>query len=142
MTTQRVLLVFPRSESDKPVVNELIRRFDLTVNLIRARITPEEEGHMVLDLIGRQKDIREGLRHIRDMRIQVDETTKGLQWDANRCVHCGNCISHCPTDALSVKDRKTMAIGFDSDSCIECLSCIKNCPYGACTSLFLQGHVN
>ena len=139
MVTKRVLLVFPKTEADKPIINELIKYYGLTVNLIRARITPEEEGHMVLDLIGQKGDIQKGLNYIRDLNIHVNETNKGLQWDSNCCVHCGNCISHCPTDALFIEDRKTMTINFNSDICIECLSCIKNCPYGACTSIFLYG---
>ncbi len=142
MITKRVLLVFPKAEADKPIVNELIKYYDLTLNLIRARITPEEEGHMVLDLIGKKSDIQEGLKYINDLDIHVSETNKGLQWDSDLCSHCGNCISHCPTDALFIKDRKTMEVEFNSDICIECLGCIKNCPYGACTSLFLYDRNN
>ncbi len=113
MITKRVLLVFPKSEADKPVINELIKYYNLTVNLIRARITPEEEGHMVLDLIGQKTDIQKGLKYIKNLDIRVNETNKGLEWDGNICVDCGNCISHCPTDALFIKDRKTMKMDFN-----------------------------
>jgi L-aspartate semialdehyde sulfurtransferase ferredoxin len=137
MITKRILLVFPKTEADKPLVNDLIRYYNLTINIIRARISHEEEGHLLIDILGSQKDIQKGLKFIRSLDITINETNKGLQWDRSSCVQCSNCVTHCPTDALYIKDRKTMEIDFNEDLCIECLSCIKNCPYGSCSSLFL-----
>jgi L-aspartate semialdehyde sulfurtransferase ferredoxin len=92
---------------------------------------------LLIDILGSQKDIQKGLKFIRSLDITINETNKGLQWDRSSCVQCSNCVTHCPTDALYIKDRKTMEIDFNEDLCIECLSCIKNCPYGSCSSLFL-----
>lgn len=38
MTSQVVRLVYPESLLSVPVINQLIRRYDLTVNILRAQI--------------------------------------------------------------------------------------------------------
>ncbi len=53
-----------------------------------------------------------------------------------RCTHCGDCLAHCPTDALRIADPATRAVAFEPGACVECLACLKICPFGACTSLF------
>ncbi len=140
MLTKRILLVFPKTEVEQPIVNDLIRYYNLTVNILRASISPEEEGHMLVDILGTKEDLQKGLKFLRSLEISVNETNKGLQWDRDSCVQCSNCVTHCPTDALYIKDRATMKIDFREDLCIECLSCIKNCPYGSCSSLFVNNH--
>lgn len=133
---KKILVIFPKTDVHKPVINELIKDNNLSVSILRAQITPEEEGHMMMELIGEEKDIKAGLKLLKKSGSQVFEAEKGLQWNKDKCIQCGNCISHCPTDALSIVDRETMEVAFNSDTCIECLSCIKNCPFGACASIF------
>lgn len=136
MMTKRLLLVFPQYAAEQPIISALVRDFQLDVNIYRARITEDEEGYMVLDIKGEETGIRKGIAYIKRFDIAINETERGLHWDEDRCVSCTNCLSHCPTEALYIPDRKTMKVNFDSDKCIECLSCIANCPYGACSSLF------
>ena len=45
------------------------------------------------------------------------------------CNQCGECITVCPTGALS-KDRKGI-IRLRKKLCVGCLSCVGFCPYGA-----------
>lgn len=45
-----------------------------------------------------------------------------------RCVACGDCIDHCPQDAISLKEDKA---GIDPEKCIGCGECILICPEGA-----------
>jgi L-aspartate semialdehyde sulfurtransferase ferredoxin len=136
MTTRKVLLHFPRSEAEKPIVYHLVRDFDLVINIFRARVTPEEDGYLVLDVTGEEDDIRRGMEFVRAADIQVDEATIGVRWDEARCTQCGNCLPHCPTRALHVADPAGRRIAFDPGLCVECLSCLKNCPFGACSSIF------
>jgi L-aspartate semialdehyde sulfurtransferase ferredoxin len=134
--TKKLLLYFPKCETEKPIVYHLVKDFDLVVNIFRAKVTPEEEGYLILDITGENKDIDKAMEYVKTFNVSVDETTKGLRWDEEVCVQCGNCIAHCPTQALAIANRKTMEVRFDGTKCIGCLNCVENCPYGACSPLF------
>lgn len=43
----------------------------------------------------------------------------------NLCVHCGICVTKCPSNALSVIDGKVV---WNSLHCTQCDTCIKICP--------------
>jgi ferredoxin len=136
MNKKRILLNFPKEAADRPIVYHLVRDFDLQVNIFRARITPDDQGFLVLDLQGDERRIESGIAFLRDNRVEVDENNLGLRWIRTLCTSCGNCLTHCPTGALAVPDRHTMEVCFDSALCVECLSCVAICPFGACSSLF------
>ena len=134
--TRKLMLYFPECETEKPIVYHLVKDYDLVINIFRARVTPEEEGYLVLDVTGTEENILQGTEFIRSLDIRIDAVNKGLTWDKYKCAQCGSCVPHCPTDALSIPDRTTMEIVFNTEECIECLSCIKVCPFGAVSSLF------
>ncbi|MBN1557019.1 MAG: 4Fe-4S dicluster domain-containing protein [Lentisphaerae bacterium] len=134
--TKKLMLFFPRCECEKPIIYHLVKDYDLIVNVFRAKVTPEEEGYLVLDVTGTEANIEQALEFVRTFNVTVNYAGKGVAWDADRCTHCGHCVPHCPTAALHVADRGTMEVAFDEAKCIECLACIKVCPYGACSSAF------
>ena len=136
MNTKRLLLYFPKSETEKPIVYHLVRDYDLVVNIFRAKVTPEEDGYLVLDIDGSEEDIRRGMEFARSVGIQVDEHSIGLTWDEGRCTQCGNCLPHCPSRALHVAEPGSRRVAFDATLCVECLACLPNCPFGACSSIF------
>ncbi len=136
MSTKRLLLYFPKSETEKPIVYHLVKDYDLVINIFRAKVTPEEFGYLVLDVTGSDENIARGVDFVRTFDVQVDEAQKGVRWDREKCTMCTNCIPHCPTKALHVPDRSTMEVAFASQLCVECLSCLDNCPYRACSSIF------
>jgi len=136
VVTRKMMLFFPRCECEKPIIYHLVKDYDLEVNVFRAKVTPEEEGYLVLDVTGIETNIEKAIAYVKTFNVTVSETGKGVTWDAERCTHCGHCLTHCPTGALHVADPATREIAFEEDKCIECLACIPACPYGACASAF------
>ena len=136
MITKKIYLYFPKSETEKPIVYHLVKDFDLVVNIFRAKVTANEEGYLVLDVTGEEEDIERGMEFVRSFRVSIDTVNKGVRWDAQRCTHCGNCLSHCPTQALRLRDGARREVEFVESACIECLNCLDNCPFGACSSAF------
>lgn len=134
--SRRVMFSFPSKAANKPVVSLLIRDYRLNVNIFRAKVNQDDEGFMILDITGDQNDIEEGLKRLESLGVSISENQTGLVWDEKKCSGCGNCITHCPTGALHIPDRKTMKVIYDSKECVECLNCVENCPFGACSSLF------
>ncbi len=136
MVTKKLLLYFPKSETDKPIVYHLVKDYDLLINIFRAKVTSDEYGYLVLDVTGTEENIEKGIQFARGFDVTVNDADKGLQWDESRCTSCGNCLAHCPTKALHIGDPESREVRFDRSLCIDCLSCIKNCPFGACSSIF------
>ena len=136
MITKKLFLRFPKCETEKPIVYNLVKDFDLIINIFRAKVTPDEEGYLVLDITGTEENIARGIDYVCTFNVTVDPINIGVRWNRDRCTHCGNCLSHCPTQALHVAVPATREIGFREDLCIECLNCLSNCPFGACTSAF------
>ncbi len=134
--TKKLMLWFPKCECEKPIVYHLVRDYDLLVNVFRARVTPEEEGYLALDVTGTEANIERAMEYIRTFNVTINFTGKGLTWNRDRCAGCGNCLTHCRTGALHIPDRNTMAVLFDETKCLECLGCLKACPFGAITSSF------
>ncbi len=48
--------------------------------------------------------------------------------DDNECVHCGACVSICPTSTFRFDNWKVVA---DSGKCIQCGACVTGCPQRA-----------
>ncbi|HBR02892.1 MAG TPA: ferredoxin [Ruminiclostridium sp.] len=48
--------------------------------------------------------------------------------DKDKCKGCTNCIKHCPTEAIRVRNGKAVII---RERCIDCGECIRVCPYHA-----------
>ncbi len=48
--------------------------------------------------------------------------------EEEKCKGCTNCIKHCPTEAIRVRNGKAIIM---KERCIDCGECIKVCPYHA-----------
>jgi NAD-dependent dihydropyrimidine dehydrogenase PreA subunit len=48
--------------------------------------------------------------------------------DEEECVHCGACVSVCPTGTFRFDDWRVVA---DSRKCIQCGACVAACPHRA-----------
>jgi ferredoxin len=97
------------------------------LNILKANITPEEEGVMVLEISGDAKDYEKGIAFLRNLGVLIQSLSQDIIRDEVRCTHCGVCISMCPTKALSI-ERKTMKVLFDKEKCIACGFCVNICP--------------
>jgi L-aspartate semialdehyde sulfurtransferase ferredoxin len=136
IVTKKLMLYFPECECEKPIIYHLVKDYNLIVNIYRAKVTPSEEGYLVLDVTGTEEEIQGGIDFVKTFNVSVNYTGKGVARDEEKCVHCGYCIPYCPTSALSIEDSATRQVTYNESKCIECLACVRICPYGACTSAF------
>lgn len=128
MTKRKIVLHFPKKAIDKPIIYTLIKDYNLVFNILKAQITPDAEGLMIIELGGNEKDYNAGIKFLKEQGVETQPLSKDVTRDEDKCIHCGHCITLCPTGALFVKDKKTREIGFDKDKCIACEICIKACP--------------
>jgi Fe-S-cluster-containing dehydrogenase component len=130
MLSEKLVLRFPPKIVRAPVTYHLVKDHDLMVNILRANISPDEAGHMVVELTGTKEQLRGGHKYLKESGVEVQPLEKDVRWLEERCVHCTACISVCPTAALDV-DRETMKVAFESEKCIGCELCIPVCGYKA-----------
>ncbi|MCW7754283.1 4Fe-4S binding protein [Desulfobotulus sp. H1] len=127
MQSKILILRFPAESSQKPLVCNLARNFELTFNILHAQILPRREGLMVLELSGNRESFRQGLAYLEGEGIDVQNAGQEITRDESRCTHCGACTAVCPTGALHVL-RPTMEVAFDQEKCSICEICILTCP--------------
>lgn len=134
--TRKMMFFFPKCECEKPIIYHLVKDYDLIVNVFRAKVTPEAEGYLVLDLTGTEENIDRAVAFVSTFNVTVSGAGKGVTWSPRLCTHCGACLTHCPTHALHIGDAARREVAFDDGKCIECLACLRVCPYGACATAF------
>ena len=125
--SRRIVLHFPRRLVDRPIVYRLITDYDLEFNILKASVTPEEEGLMVLELKGKQDKYDAGIRYLADAGVRIQSLSQSVTRNEERCTQCGVCMTICPTDAFEL-DPGTRKVTFHNDKCLACGLCIKTCP--------------
>ncbi|HSO66925.1 MAG TPA: NIL domain-containing protein [Desulfatirhabdiaceae bacterium] len=133
MYSKILVLRFPQTEVQRPLVCHLARDYDLTFNILNAQILPRKEGIMVLELSGARKNFKEGIKYLKDQGVQVQNASQDIRRDTNRCTHCGACTAVCPTGALYI-ERPEMTVNFDQSKCSVCELCITACPVRVMTA--------
>jgi ferredoxin len=124
---KRIVLRFPRRLVDRPIVYRLIKDHDLEFNILKAQVTPDEEGLMVLELRGGKEDYEAGVAYLGEAGVSIQPLSQDVIRNELRCNDCGACITICPTDAFVV-DKETRRVDFLNDKCIACGKCIQACP--------------
>lgn len=127
MYSKILILRFPKTEVEKPIVCYLAKDYDLMFNILNATVLPRKEGVMVLELSGNRKNFKEGVAYLKSQGVQVQNADQEVKRDNKKCIHCGVCTAVCPTRALSIK-RPEMKIKFEQKKCSVCELCVPVCP--------------
>jgi len=122
-----LILRFPKTEVEKPIVCYLVKDYNLTFNILNAAVLPRKEGIMVLELAGTKKNFKEGVKYLRDQGVHVQNASQEIKRIINKCTHCGACTAVCPTNALYIQ-RPDMSVDFDQQKCSVCELCVPACP--------------
>src|SRR3989304_1188342 len=106
MVTKRIVLPSPRRVVDRPIVYHLVKDYDLEFNILKASISPEQEGTLVLELRGNTPAYDKGVGPPPARAPRSEPLSQDIPRDDDRCTACGACITVCPTRAFSV-DQET-----------------------------------
>lgn len=127
MVSKRIVLHFPHRLVDQPIVYKLVKEFDLKFNILKAFVTPQEEGLMVIELSGKKEQYAKGIEYLQSCGVKIQPLSQDVKRNENKCTHCGVCVPICPTEALVI-DPKTRKVDFFNEKCIACELCVKVCP--------------
>ena len=124
------VLKFPKENIDQPIICKLVKEYGVEFNILKADITMQQEGVMVLELMGHKAKVEQGIRYLKNVGVQVEKVAAGIRRDDDKCFQCGACTGICPTGALSIH-RPDMAVLFTPDKCSGCGLCVNVCPVRA-----------
>ena len=130
MEKKRLVLTFPRKLVNQPITYRLIKDYDLIINILRAKVTPEEEGRLLVEISGKRGNLKKGLDYLQELGVGIEPLTQEIIWNKKLCTHCTACVPICPSGALYVEKNK-MLVNFDKKKCIACGLCVPACPYKA-----------
>jgi uncharacterized Fe-S center protein len=83
------------------------------------------KGHILTGLGGSIKNIGMGMASRKGKLALHSSVAPSIIKE--KCISCSKCISHCPVNAIKIKDKA----GIDPEICIGCAECIAVCPEGA-----------
>ncbi|MHC4158859.1 MAG: DUF362 domain-containing protein [Planctomycetota bacterium] len=82
-------------------------------------------GHMATCAAGTLKTLGMGCASQKGKMLQHAALTLTIGDD---CTRCGECVKHCPADAIALDDTKAH---IDQDKCISCAECLAVCRFSA-----------
>ena len=122
-----LILRFPKTVVQKPIVYHLTKDYDLVFNILNAAVLLRKEGVMVLELSGTKKNFKDGVKFLKAQGVHVKNASQEINRDDKKCTDCGACTAVCPTGALAVQ-RPEMRVIFDQEKCSVCELCVPACP--------------
>lgn len=69
---------FPHRLVDRPIVYKLVKDFGLKFNILKAYLTPQEEGLMVLELSGKQESFDKGMEYLLSCAVKIQPLSQDV----------------------------------------------------------------
>ena len=77
----RIVLHFPPSVTGQPIVYRLAKDFDLSFNILRASVSPGEEGVLAMELRGEQENYDKGIRYLTETGVKIQSLSQDVVRD-------------------------------------------------------------
>jgi NAD-dependent dihydropyrimidine dehydrogenase PreA subunit len=109
----------------EPLIASVILETSALVNIERASIDAVS-GEIVLEVLPEKcREVKEAFER---RGVEVVLLEMPVIRDEGECVHCGACVSVCPTGTFRFDNWLVVA---DSGKCIQCGACVTGCPQRA-----------
>lgn len=128
--SKRIVLHYPPTLTEKPIVCELVKNYNITFNILRANFSADGEGMLLLELTGEKRNLSKSLKFLKEVGVKTELVGQDVTRLEKRCVHCGICSLVCPTAAFYIESR-TQRVELEPARCMGCEECVKMCPYNA-----------
>jgi ABC-type methionine transport system ATPase subunit len=65
---KKFVMHFPPILVDKPIISIIVRKYDLEFNILKAFVSPEEEGTLVIELKGKEENLNKAIEEVKNIR--------------------------------------------------------------------------
>jgi heterodisulfide reductase subunit A-like polyferredoxin len=127
MTSKRFVLTFSPDATGEPITYNLIKKYDIMVNIVKADVSPGKIGHLVMEMTAPPAILKKGMQYIRQQNVECEPIEKKIHCREDLCIHCGACTAVCFAGALTM-DRRTAELLFEPEKCVICELCLRSCP--------------
>lgn len=128
--TKRYTLYFNPDITKRPLIYDLIKEYNVEVNILRAEINPGAEGHTLLDMTAEAEQLSAAFTYLKEQGVKLVPSKYQVALDTDSCVHCGACTAVCFASALTIA-QPDWQLAFDPEKCISCGLCFSACPLQA-----------
>lgn len=126
---EKYILEYSTRVVDEPVIYNLVKNFDIKVNILRAEITPGHEGSMLVELDGDPERLAAGREYLEGLSVSLIPIARSLQFRQPECIDCGACTGVCFSGCLSMGEPD-WKLRVERERCIACGLCVTACPLG------------
>jgi ferredoxin len=124
----KMLLKYSAEALDKPILAEVIRQTSAEINILHAELNARK-GEILIGVEAEEGEIERMINLFRERGVDAQKLERTVELDEKTCMHCGACLSLCPTGALSMGEDYSVRL--DEGKCIMCEVCVPACPVRA-----------
>lgn len=126
----KYVLTYAADTVSEPLLWKLVKDYDLKVNILRASISPGQEGNLLVEFdVDDEGRLARAVSWIESTGVTCVSVSKRLSWKEEACVDCGSCTGVCFSGAIAM-DRATWKLAVTPEACVACGSCVTACPFG------------
>ena len=126
----KYVLGYSADTASEPILWKLVKEYDIRVNILRAEISPGQEGNLLVEFdVAEERNLKSAIAWIESIGVSCVSVAKRLAWEEAACTDCGACAGVCFSGALTI-DRDSWKLTVDRDKCTACGLCVKACPFG------------
>ncbi len=122
-----MVLRFPADSVNEPITYNLIKEYDVLINILNADITHGKEGNLLIEMVGDKGNVDKAVIYLGKKKVEISPVVKTILFTESACIHCGACSSVCFPGALEM-DPGSRELQFLPEKCVACELCIKACP--------------
>ena len=126
---EKYILEYTSDVVDEPIIYNLIKHYDVKVNILRAEISPGNEGSMLIELDCDAPGLERVYGYLTEHSIKMIPIAQSLMFRESECVDCGACTGVCFSGCLSI-GAPDWKLAVDRNKCIACGLCVAACPLG------------